>query len=136
MSVSKTILLGNLGDDVKIRTFDNGGKIATFPLATSENWKNKETGEKMSKTTWHNIVCKNGKVADILEKYLSKGDKLYLEGVIDNREYTDKEGVKKYISEIVLLTFDFVGTKGTGDSTPTPAKPSGKTPQEDDDLPF
>jgi single-strand DNA-binding protein len=103
-SINKVTLLGNVGKDPEIKTFQNGGKIANFSLATTERWKDKTTGEQKSETEWHNIVVKNEGLVGIVEKYVKKGSKLHIEGKIETREY-EKDGAKKYITEIVLYPY-------------------------------
>jgi single-strand DNA-binding protein len=99
-SVNKAILLGNLGKNPELRHVGSGESVANFSLATSESWKNR-AGEKQEKTVWHNIVAW-GKIAEICNQYLKKGSKVYIEGRIENRSYDDKDGNKKYVSEIVI----------------------------------
>jgi len=101
-SINKVNLLGNVGQDPKISAFQSGGKVATFSLATSESWKDKATGEKKSKTEWHNIVVKNENLVGIVEKFVKKGSKLHVEGKLETRKWTTKEGVDRYTTEIVL----------------------------------
>jgi single-strand DNA-binding protein len=103
MSVNKVILLGNVGNDPEIKVFDNGNKVANFSLATSEKWKNKD-GEQQEATEWHNVAV-FGKLADIVESYVKKGQQLYIEGKIKTRSWDDSEGNKKYMTEIVLNGF-------------------------------
>ena len=101
-SVNKVILLGNLGQDPDIRTMQNGKKVCTFSLATSDSWKDKETGEKKEKTEWHRIVVFNEGLVGVVESYIKKGTKLYLEGALQTRKWTDDKGVEKYTTEIVI----------------------------------
>ncbi len=103
-SVNKVILVGNLGKDPEIRTLENGVKKASFSLATSEVFKDKVTGDKRTETEWHNIVIWRG-LADIAEKYLKKGQQVYIEGKIKSRQYKDKEGIQRYITEVVADNF-------------------------------
>ena len=129
MSVNKAILIGRLGKDPKMAHSQDGKAKCTFSLATSESWK--KDGEKQEKTTWHNIVAW-GKPAEIIKEYMSKGREIYIEGRIDNRSYDDKEGVKKYISEVIVQNFQFIGSKGDKqEDTPEQPKTEG-----DEDLPF
>lgn len=100
-SVNKVILVGNLGKDPECRTMQNGGKVANLSLATSENWKDKATGEKKEKTEWHRVVA-FGPLADIAEKYLKKGSKVYVSGQLQTRKWADKDGADKYSTEVVL----------------------------------
>ena len=101
-SINKVTLLGNVGKDPEIKTFQNGGKVANFSLATSESWKDKATGEKKSKTEWHNIVVHNPNLVEIVSKYVKKGTKLLIEGKLETRKYAGKDGTDRYIAEVVL----------------------------------
>jgi single-strand DNA-binding protein len=100
-SINKVTLLGNVGKDPEIKTFQNGGKVAKFTLATSESWKDKTTGEKKTKTEWHNIVVQTEGLIGIIEKYVKKGAKLHVEGKLETRKW-EKDGVNHYTTEIVL----------------------------------
>ena len=100
-SINKVTLLGNVGKDPEIRSFQNGGKVANFTLATSESWKDKATGEKKTKTEWHNIVVFAEGLVGIVEKYVKKGAKLHIEGKLETRKW-EKDGVARYTTEIVL----------------------------------
>jgi len=108
--VNKVILIGRIGKDPDIKTFDNGGKMAKFSLATTEKWKDKTSGETKERTEWHNIVV-NGKGADIVEKYVKKGGQLYVEGEIRYREWTDKEDKKHLVTEIHAQSMELLGEK-------------------------
>jgi len=144
--INKVILLGNLGKDPEIRSLENGASVAKFPLATSETYKNRN-GERVETTEWHNVVMWRG-LAEIAEKYLKKGSKVYIEGKIRTRSYDDKDGNKKYITEIEadnMLMLDGRGDRPDGASMPSyepsvsaPASPSAPLPgsSEPDDLPF
>ena len=101
-SVNKVILLGNLGQDPDIRTMQNGKKVCTFSLATSDSWKDKETGEKKEKTEWHRVVVFNEGLIGVVESYIKKGTKLYLEDSLQTRKWTDDKGVEKYTTEVVI----------------------------------
>jgi single-strand DNA-binding protein len=141
--INKVILVGNLGKDPEIRSIEGGRKVANFSLATTESYKDKK-GERVDKTEWHNIVFW-GPIADVIEKYLKKGSQIYLEGKITNRSYEDKEGVKKYITEIVGQNMTMLGGgPRSGDSSSSGSyEKNGKTAEvassfsaEEDDLPF
>ena len=145
MSVNKAILIGRLGKDPELRYTPSGKAVASFSLATSERWTSQD-GQKQESTTWHNIVVW-GKQAEVMKEYLAKGRQVYLEGRISNRSYDDKEGNKKYISEIVVQSFQFIGDRGgssggdssSGSYNPPPSDmPSGpeQSGGDDDDLPF
>tara|TARA_B100001057_G_scaffold33216_1_gene30163 strand:+ start:357 stop:821 length:465 start_codon:yes stop_codon:yes gene_type:complete len=105
-SINKVILLGRLGADPEIRMSQDGKKIAKFSLATSESWKDKQSGEKKEKTEWHKIIIFSSGLADITEKYLKKGSLIYIEGQVNTRKYTDQSGIEKYITEIVLQGYN------------------------------
>jgi len=104
-SVNKVILVGNLGKDPESRSFQNGGKVVSFTIATSETWNDRASGERKEKTEWHNVVIRNEKLGEIAERYLKKGAKVYIEGSIQNRKYQDASGTDKYITEIVVGPF-------------------------------
>jgi single-strand DNA-binding protein len=106
MSINKVLLLGNVGEDPVIRSTQDGKKIATFSLATSEKWTDKKTNEKREKTEWNRIVIYSDGLANITEKYIKKGTKLFVEGSLQTRKWSDKSGVEKYITEIVLQGFN------------------------------
>ena len=105
-SINKVILLGRLGADPEIRMSQDGKKIAKFSLATSESWKDKQSGEKKEKTEWHKVIIFSSGLADITEKYLKKGSLIYIAGQISTRKYTDQSGIEKYITEIVLQGYN------------------------------
>jgi len=109
-TINKVILIGHLGDDVKMHYFEGGNAIGRFPIATNETYTNKQTGEKVTTTEWHNIVVRN-KLAEICEKYLSKGDKIYCEGRIKTRQWEDETGNKRYTTEIHVIDMTFLSTK-------------------------
>ncbi len=104
-SVNKVILVGNLGKDPEIRTGQDGTKIVNFSLATSENWTDKASGERREKTEWHRVVVFNDRIADVVERYLKKGAKVYVEGALQTRKWTDQSGVEKYSTEVVIGRF-------------------------------
>lgn len=145
-TLNKVMLIGHLGDDIKMHYFEGGNCIGRFPLATNEVYVNKTTGEKITSTEWHNLVVRN-KAAEVCEKYLSKGDKVYIEGRIKTRQYTAEDGTVKYTTEIQVTEFTFLTTKKDNEGN----KPSSLTQevpkssnfdpknipnQENDDLPF
>ena len=101
-SINKTTVLGNLGADPEVKSFDNGGKIVTLSIATSEHWTDKQTGEQKESTEWHRGVLR-GKNADTAEKYLKKGSKVLIEGPMKTRKYTDSQGIVRYTTEIIGL---------------------------------
>ena len=114
-SLNKVMLIGNLGDAVKMHHFDGGGCIGRFSIATNESYTNKTTGEKVSNTEWHNVVVKN-KAAEICEKYLKKGDKIYVEGKIKTRKWQSEDGVQRYSTEIHVTEFNFLSSKNDSSS--------------------
>ena len=141
MSVNKVILVGNLGRDPEIRYMPNGEAVANFSIATTENWKDKN-GERVSRTEWHNITLYRG-LAEIAGKYLTKGSQVYVEGRIQSRKYTGKDGVERTAYEIIGGEMKMIGKKPdseTSKTTPTaqPSKTysqaSGENPPIDDDL--
>jgi single-strand DNA-binding protein len=104
-SVNKVILVGNLGRDPEIRNTQDGTKVANLSLATSENWRDKNTGERKERTEWHRVVVFNERLVDVIEKYVKKGSKLYIEGALQTRKWTDNTGAEKYTTEVVLQRF-------------------------------
>jgi single-strand DNA-binding protein len=105
-SLNKVMLIGNLGKDPEVRSFQNGGKVCNFSLATSENWKDKNTGERREKTDWHNVAIFNENLVRIAEQYLKKGSKVYIEGSLQTRKWQDQSGADKYTTEVVLQNFN------------------------------
>ncbi len=148
-TLNKVMLIGHLGDEVKMHYFEGGNSIGRFPIATNETYTNKQTGEKVTNTDWHNVVVRN-KAAEICEKYLSKGDKVYVEGRLKNRQWQGEDGNTRYTTEVHVQDFTFLSTKkesmANAQSTPqpqqnnTPVTPQPNTqasePEQDDDLPF
>ena len=136
--VNKAILVGNLGKDPEIRTLDSGAKVATFSLATTESYKDKE-GNRVENTEWHNIVLWRG-LADVAERFLKKGNSVYVEGRIKTRSWDDKDGNKRYTTEIVGDNMTMLGGKpggGKGDQGPSMVnEPAAPASSPDDDLPF
>jgi single-strand DNA-binding protein len=104
-SINKVTLVGNIGTEPEVKTFQNGNKVVNLSLATSERWKDKESGEMKTNTEWHRVVIFNPILADIAEKYIKKGSKVYLEGQLQTRKWQDNSGVDKYTTEIVLQNF-------------------------------
>ena len=138
-TINKVILIGHLGDEVKMHYFDGGNSIGRFPIATNESYTNKQTGEKVTTTEWHNIVVRN-KLAEICEKYLTKGDKVYCEGRIKTRQY-EVDGQKRYSTEIHVQDMTFLSTKKdpnntTNSSNQSQTNTKSVAPEENDDLPF
>ncbi|MDX8341040.1 single-stranded DNA-binding protein [Draconibacterium sp. IB214405] len=149
MSVNKVILVGNVGKDPEVRHLDTGVAVANFPLATSESYTAK-SGERVTTTEWHNIVLWRG-LAEVAEKYVTKGRQLYIEGRIRTRSYDDKDGNKRYVTEIYGDQMQMLGNRGDNQgsveqggamqnsgSAPTPqvSQPDIEEPEGDEDLPF
>ena len=105
-SVNKVILIGNLGKDPESRSFANGGKVVSFSVATSENWKDKGSGERKEKTEWHNVSIFSEGLAGVAERYLKKGSKVYLEGQLETRKWQDQSGNDRYTTDVVLRNFN------------------------------
>ena len=145
------MLIGHLGDEVKLHYFEGGNCIGRFPIATNETYTNKQTGEKITNTEWHNIVVRN-KAAEICEKYLNKGDKIYVEGRLKTRQWQGEDGNTRYTTEVHVQDFTFLSTKQDSQmaasaamSGPAKEKTAVRAPQEvqpvnepepEDDLPF
>lgn len=151
-SVNKVILVGNLGRDPEIRSTQDGREIANLAIATSESWKDRNTGERKEKTEWHRVVIFQEGLVGIAKNYLKKGAKVYIEGQLQTRKWTDKDGQEKYSTEVVLQgfgsTLTMLDNKGSGDnsansynqsySQPASSSPASKAPAElmDDEIPF
>ena len=105
-SVNKVILVGNLGKDPEVRRLNSGEPVVNLSLATSENWRDKASGERREKTEWHRVVIFNENIAKVAEQYLKKGAKVYIEGALQTRKYTDKDGAEKYTTEVVIQRFN------------------------------
>ena len=152
-TLNKVMLIGHLGDEVKLHYFDGGNCIGRFPIATNETYTNRQTGEKVTNTEWHNIVVRN-KAAEICEKYLSKGDKIYVEGRLKTRQWQGEDGNTRYTTEIQVTDFTFLSTNKDSSEAQNMNAPSGQRPsqakpaaaskapsmeapqEEEDDLPF
>ncbi|MCP4882945.1 MAG: single-stranded DNA-binding protein [Flavobacteriales bacterium] len=143
-SLNKVMLIGHLGDEVKMHYFEGGNCIGRFPIATNESYSNRQTGEKVTTTEWHNVVVRN-KLAELCEKFLSKGDRVFIEGKIKTRQW-EQEGIKRYTTEIHALDMTFLTTKKDLNN-PAPmntsheideAKSTGQNSLKDttDDVPF
>lgn len=141
-SVNKATLIGHLGADPEIRRLPSGGTVASFRLATSESWRDKQTGERREKTEWHNVVVFNENLVRVIEQYVKKGSKLYVEGQLQTRKYQDKSGQDRYSTEIVLQGFngsivllDGRDSSASDDRKPAPTRGAGRT-DIDDEIPF
>jgi single-strand DNA-binding protein len=148
-SVNKVILVGNLGKDPEIRTTQAGGKIVSFTLATSESWNDKASGERKERTEWHRVVAFNEQIADVAERFLKKGAKVYVEGQLQTRKWTDQGGQEHYTTEVVLSRFKGELTMlsranngerpeadGTSDGGYLPRAGHGGGGDLDDEIPF
>lgn len=145
-SVNKVILVGNLGGDPEVRQFENGGSVCNFSIATSEKWKDKNTGERRERTEWHRIAIFAGGLVEIAGKYLSKGSKVYIEGRLETRKWKDQDGEDRYSTEVVLRNFasslvmldgkngrdERSAESGAGDNPSS----GGASHELDDDIPF
>ena len=156
-SVNKVILVGNLGRDPEVRSMQTGGRTVSFSIATSETWNDRATGERKEKTQWHRVVIFNEKLGEIAEKYLRKGSKVYVEGQLESRKYTDKDGNERDITEVVIGRFKgeltLLDSRGGGaaveeEAGPFLGRPAARTAPArqgagwdskrdlDDDIPF
>ena len=135
MSVNKVILVGNVGTDPEVKTFSNGGQVANVSLATSESWKDKQTGEKREATEWHNLVF-NGGLVGVVDSHIHKGDKLYVEGSIKTRKWQDSEGNDRYTTEIRVRDMKMLGSKQSPQQSAPAPQPSQEEDLPADDIPF
>jgi single-strand DNA-binding protein len=140
-SINKVILVGNLGKDPEIRSTQDGSKVASFSIATSEYWKDKVSGERKDKTEWHRIVVFNPNLAEICEKYLHKGSKVYVEGQLQTRKWQDQSGNDRYSTEVVLSKFRGELTlldsrQDAASSMDTSLEDKPESVRIDDDIPF
>jgi len=145
-SVNKVILVGNLGKDPEVRRMTSGDPIVNLSVATSESWRDKASGERKEKTEWHRVVIFNKNLADVAEKYLRKGSKVYVEGQLQTRKWTDKDGQEKYSTEVVLQNFrgeltmldgrGGEGGGGGGGRGASEAPASFQRDEMDDEIPF
>tara|TARA_B100000959_G_C14491155_1_gene423257 strand:- start:8 stop:436 length:429 start_codon:yes stop_codon:yes gene_type:complete len=132
-SLNKVMLIGHLGDDIKMHYFEGGGCIGRFSLATNETYTDKSSGEKVTNTDWHNILVRN-KAAEICQKYLAKGDRVYLEGRLKTRKWTAENGQDRYTTEVNVDEFTFLNT-GKGKQDSIQESPSSNLDQDSKDLP-
>ena len=144
-SVNKVILVGNLGKDPEVRRLTSGDPVVNLSIATSESWRDKASGERKEKTEWHRVVIFNKNLADVAEKYLKKGAKVYVEGQLQTRKWTDKDGAEKYSTEVVLQNFRGEltmldgrngGGEGGGGRGAGEAPASFQRDEMDDEIPF
>ncbi len=141
--INKVTLLGNIGQDPEIRTTQGGKELASFSLATSETWKDKASGEKKTKSEWHKVVIFNDNLVNLVKNYTQKGSKIYLEGKLQTRDWQDKDGNKKYTTEIILNGFEskIVLLDNKDDNKPKMSETDDKAFKEadnslDDEIPF
>jgi len=143
-SVNKVILVGNLGKDPEVRRMTSGDPVVNLSIATSENWRDKASGERKEKTEWHRVVIFNKNLAEVAEKYLRKGSKVYVEGQLQTRKWTDKDGAEKYSTEVVLQNFrgELTMLDGKNGGEGGAGRGAGETPASfqrdelDDEIPF
>ena len=143
-SVNKVILVGNLGKDPEVRRMTSGDPVVNLSIATSESWRDKASGERKEKTEWHRVVIFNKNLADVAEKYLRKGSKVYVEGQLQTRKWTDKDGAEKYSTEVVLQNFrgELTMLDGKSGGEGGGGRGAGETPASfqrdelDDEIPF
>ena len=143
-SVNKVILVGNLGRDPEVRSFQNGGRVANLAIATSERWNDRTSGERREKTEWHRVVIFDEKLVEIAEKYLRKGSQIFVEGQLETRKWQDQSGADRYTTEVVLRRFrgelTMLGSRGPGgeEAAMADAAPAarGATEDLDDEIPF
>ena len=137
-SVNKVILIGNLGADPESRTFQNGGKVVNLRIATSETWKDRNTGERQERTQWHTVAIFSEPLANVAERYLRKGSKVYIEGQLETRKWQDQEGNDRYSTEVVLRPYRSELTMLDGRSEGAGQGDGGAPSQSsvDDEIPF
>ena len=155
-SVNKVILVGNLGNDPEIRSFDNGGEVANLSIATSESWKDRNTGERRERTEWHRVAIFNPGLVTVAKNYLRKGSKIYIEGQLETRKWVDQEGKDRFSTEIVLRPYrselHMLDGRGNGDNageqsgysagaeqgagSPAPQAAPTTSSMDDDEIPF
>jgi single-strand DNA-binding protein len=144
-SINKVILIGNLGQDPEVKSFQNGGRIANLRIATSENWKDKDSGERKERTEWHTVTLSSDGLVGVAERYLRKGSKVYIEGQLRTRKWQDQSGADRYSTEVsvggmggVLTMLDGAPGDGRGERKREADSGGwqGRAPDRDDDIPF
>jgi len=144
-SLNRVMLIGNIGQEPDIRSMQNGGKVCNLSIATSESWKDKNTGERREKTEWHRVVVFNEGLIGVIERYINKGSKVFIEGQLETRKWQDQSGQDKYSTEVVLKGFNgnlvMIDGKSEGQSSHNEAKSNGYQQQGggdgfEDDIPF
>jgi single-strand DNA-binding protein len=134
-SLNKVSLIGNLGAAPELHRFPDGGAKATFSIATTDKWKDRKSGEPREQTEWHRVVCHNG-LAEVVAEYAAKGRQIYVEGPLRTRDYEDKDGVKRFITEIIAREVKLLGPKPAGETKEPPRQPLPGSDHQDDDIPF
>lgn len=139
-SVNKVTLIGNLGRDPETRTFQNGGKVCNLRIATSETWKDRNTGERKERTEWHSVAITNSTLVDIADRYLSKGSKVYIEGKLQTRKWQDQSGQDRYSTEVVVAPYSgsivLLDSRGSEGQQQPPAQEQQPSNNWDDEIPF
>lgn len=148
-SVNKVILIGNVGNDPEVRTFGNGGKVANLSIATSETWRDKQSGEKRERTEWHKVVVTGDGLVGIVERYVKKGSKIYVEGKLQTRKWQNRDGVDQYTTEVavgfgakLVLLGDSLGGRSSGGGSRDEGSSSRSNERSkedfdlDDEIPF
>ena len=133
-SVNKVIIVGNLGADPEVKSFQNGGRICNLRIATSEDWKDRTTGEKKERTEWHSVVLNSDGLVGVAERFLKKGSKVYIEGSVHTRKWQDQNGNDRYSTEVKVLEMKMLD--GKKDSQQSGGEWSGPVPTGDDSIPF
>jgi single-strand DNA-binding protein len=139
--MNKAIIIGSLGRDPEVRTMNNGNRVVSFSMATSEHWRDKASGERKERTEWHNVVIFNEGIGKVAEQYLRKGSKAYVEGQIQTRKWQDKDGADRYTTEIVIPVFggalELLDSRKDDQRQPAPQSQGNRlSAQLDDDIPF
>ena len=136
VSLNKVMLIGNLGGDPELRYLPSGDAVANFSIATTESWRDKATGEQRENTEWHRLTM-FGRLAEIAGQYLKKGSQIYVEGSIQTKKYTDKDGIERYATGVKCTSMKMLGSRGEGQQTSSPATSSNQTVNDlEDDIPF
>lgn len=139
-SVNKVILVGNLGQDPEVRSFENGGEVVNMSVATSETWKDRNTGERRERTEWHRVAIFNPGLVTVAKNYLKKGSKVYIEGQLETRKWQDQAGQDRYSTEVVLRPFrselTMLDAKCAGGASAAGQQPAGAGSGGEDEVPF
>jgi single-strand DNA-binding protein len=144
-SLNKVMLIGSVGQDPEVRTFTNGGQVCNLRIATSETWKDKQTGDRKERTQWHSVVVMSENLISVIERFVKKGSKLYVEGQLETRKWQDKDGQDRYTTEVVLRPYTsnlvLLGERAEGQQTPSSTQGQVAALEQadrdlDDDIPF